>query len=103
MFLAAAQALAEFTGSHLSAEDCLYPNLKDLREVSREIAFKVAQTAREAGLGRTLDDQSLRNAIDDFCWFPDYTKNFDPVRPAVRHREEDTPVLLPSEDVAWGF
>jgi len=103
MFLAAAQALAEFTGSHLSAEDCLYPNLKDLREVSREIAFKVAQTAREAGLGRTLDDQSLRNAIDDFCWFPDYTKNFDPVRPAVRHHEEDTPVLLPSEDVAWGF
>src|SRR5436190_22962010 len=66
MFLAAAKALAEFTVSHPSGEGCLYPSLKHLREVSREIAFKVAQTARDAGLGRTLDDQSLRTAIEDF-------------------------------------
>jgi len=75
MFLAAAKALAEFTVSHPSGEGCLYPSLKRLREVSREIAFKVAQTARDAGLGRTLDDQSLRTAIEDFCWTPDYARN----------------------------
>jgi malic enzyme len=103
MFLAAAEALAEFTVSHPSGEGCLYPSLKDLREVSREIAFRVAQTAREAGLGRTLDDQALRTAIDDFCWFPDYTKNFEPARQSQRHPEDDTPVLLPPEDVALGM
>lgn len=103
MFLAAAQALAEFTVSHPSGEGCLYPSLKDLREVSREIAFRVAQTAREAGLGRTLDDQSLRTFIDDFCWFPDYTKNFEPAKQSQRHLQDDTPALLPPEDVTLGM
>jgi malic enzyme len=102
MFLAAAQALAEFTVSRPSGEGCLYPSLKDLREVSREIAFRVAQTARDAGLGRTLDDQSLRTAIDDFCWFPDYTRNFEPIRPNPRHSEH-TPALLPPEDATLGM
>src|SRR5262249_8890159 len=74
MFLAAAQALAEFTASHLSCEGCLFPNLRDLREASKSIAFKVAQTARAEGLGRTLDDDSLRTEIEDFCWFPDYPR-----------------------------
>jgi len=73
MFLAAAQALAEFTASHMPCKSCLYPSLRDLREVSKQIAFKVAQTARDQGLGRTSDDDSLRAEIDSFCWFPDYS------------------------------
>jgi len=72
MFLAAARALAEYTATHDCADGCLYPNLQDLRQVSRIIAFKVAQTARDEGLGRTLDDDALKSAIEDFCWFPDY-------------------------------
>jgi malic enzyme len=74
MFLAAAQALAEFTALHLSCEGCLFPNLRDLREASKSIAFMVAQTARAEGLGRTLDDDSLGAEIEDFCWFPDYSR-----------------------------
>jgi malate dehydrogenase (oxaloacetate-decarboxylating) len=72
MFLAAAQALAEFCSSHPAAKGCLYPSLRDLREVSRRIAFRVAQTAREQGVGSTRSDESLMAAIDEFCWFPDY-------------------------------
>jgi malic enzyme len=72
MFLAAAEALAEFTASHLACEGCLFPSLRDLRTASSLIAFKVAQTARAEGLGRTLDDESLRTEIEDFCWWPDY-------------------------------
>jgi malic enzyme len=78
MFLAAANALAEFTASHLASADCLYPRLCDLRESSKRIAFKVAQTARNEGLGRTLDDDALRAEIDDFCWFPDYPNHVGP-------------------------
>jgi malic enzyme len=72
MFLAAARALAAYTDSHPAAPGCLYPALKDLREVSRLIAFEVARTARQEGIGRTLGDEALKKAVDRFCWFPDY-------------------------------
>jgi malate dehydrogenase (oxaloacetate-decarboxylating) len=72
MFLAAAQALADFTVKHAPCESCLYPSLRDLREVSRLIAFKVAQTARDAGFGRSLEDEAIQKLIEKFCWLPDY-------------------------------
>lgn len=103
MFLAASRALAEFTCAHPAGEGCLYPSLRTLREVSRSIAFRVAQTAREAGLGRSLDDHALQTAIDDFCWFPDYPQNLEAPRPLHRPSEEATPDLLPPEDVAFGL
>ena len=72
MFLAAARALADFTVTHAASDNCLYPSLSELRAVSRLIAFKVAQTARNEGFGQSLDDTALQAAIEDFCWFPDY-------------------------------
>ena len=36
------------------------------------IAFKVAQTVRDEGLGRCFDDTELKEAIETFCWFPEY-------------------------------
>jgi malic enzyme len=72
MFLAAAQTLAEYSSAHVSAPGSLYPSLRELRQVSRLIAFRVAQTARDAGFGRSLKDDALLAALDDFCWFPDY-------------------------------
>ena len=75
MFLAAARALAEFTATHPAGDGCLYPSLRLLREVSRLVAFKVAQTARDEGFGRSLDDEAIGSALDEFCWFPDYYSN----------------------------
>jgi len=71
LFLAAAKTLAEFTCQH----DCggaLYPSLNHLREISRAIGFKVAQTARDEGIGRTFTDDALATELDDFIWYPDY-------------------------------
>jgi malate dehydrogenase (oxaloacetate-decarboxylating) len=73
MFLAAARALANFTRSNDVRDNSLYPRLRELRAVSQLIAFKVAQTARDEGCGRSLDDEALQAAIAEFCWFPDYT------------------------------
>ena len=73
MFLAAARALAEFTAARPAAAGSLYPSLRDLHEVSQQIAFKVAQTARDQGFGRTLEDSELQEAIDSFSWYPDYS------------------------------
>ena len=77
----------------------LYPRLSDLREVSRLIAFKVAQTARNGGFGRACDDGWLQGAIDDFCWFPDYDKEDERVirnsgrnLPGLAEREQSVPM-----------
>jgi malate dehydrogenase (oxaloacetate-decarboxylating) len=75
MFLAAARTLAELTHSKQPAgEGALYPGLGHLREVSRLIAFKVAQTARDERLGRSLTDDEIKTAIESFTWFPDYQR-----------------------------
>ena len=72
MFLAAARALAEFTSTHAASDNCLYPSLCELRNISSLIAFRVARTARDEGFGNNLDDNAIQAAIDDFCWFPEY-------------------------------
>ncbi|MFO1488430.1 MAG: NAD-dependent malic enzyme [Verrucomicrobiota bacterium] len=72
MFLAAAKTLAEFRCHQECCEGSLYPSLRHLRDISRAIGFKVAQTAREEGVGRGYEDAALLAEIDRFMWFPDY-------------------------------
>jgi malic enzyme len=71
MFLAAARTLAEFTCSH-DCHGALYPSLNHLRVISRAIGFKVAQTARDEGIGRSYTDDALNAELDKFIWYPDY-------------------------------
>lgn len=72
LFLAAARTLAEFTVAQEAWNGALYPSLRHLRQISQAIGLRVAQTARNEGFGRTLDDASLKAAIEEFVWFPDY-------------------------------
>ena len=91
MFLVAAEALAEFTSTHPAGDGCLYPNLRELRAVSRRIAFKVAQQAREEGVGRDLPDEAIEQALEEFCWFPDYEDlGAFPNRPPARTASENS-------------
>jgi malic enzyme len=71
MFLAAAKTLGEFTCSH-DCHGALYPSLNHLRAISRAIGFKVAQTARDEGIGRSYTDDQLNAELDKFIWYPDY-------------------------------
>ena len=71
MFLAAAKTLGEFTCSH-DCNGALYPSLNHLRAISRAIGFKVAQTARDEGIGRSYTDDQLNAELDRFIWYPDY-------------------------------
>jgi malic enzyme len=71
LFLAAARSLAEFAGAH-AADGSLFPSLKDLRKLSRLVAFSVAQTARDEGYGRALDDAAIQAELDAFVWMPEY-------------------------------
>jgi malate dehydrogenase (oxaloacetate-decarboxylating) len=91
MFLAAARTLANFTRSNDTSDNCLYPRLRELRAVSKLIAFKVAQTARDEGCGRSLEDSELQAAIDEFVWFPEYL-----AKPAAAALAQPGPVLEPA-------
>jgi malic enzyme len=93
MFLAAARALAGFTRSHSTDDGCLYPSLQYLREVSRLIAFKVAQTARDEGCGRSLEDGPIQAAIDEFCWWPEYESCAQATVPQPPRHEEPIETL----------
>jgi malic enzyme len=72
MFLAAAKTLAEFACKKECCAGSLYPSLRHLREISRAIGFRVAQTARNEGVGRATDDAALQAELDKFIWYPDY-------------------------------
>jgi len=71
VFLAAARALAECAGS-CAASGSLFPSLKELRAVSRQVAFRVAQVARDEGVGRTLDDEAIQAGLDEIIWQVEY-------------------------------
>ena len=74
MFLAAARTLADFSASEAGGNGSLFPPLSQLRAISRAIGFRVAQTARDEGIGRKLDDDKLYSALDEFIWNPNYAR-----------------------------
>jgi malate dehydrogenase (oxaloacetate-decarboxylating) len=50
----------------------LLPEMKDIRKVSAAVAFAVGQEARNAGLGRLLDDERLGFIVRRAQWEPGY-------------------------------
>jgi len=76
MFLAAAHALADFTSPELLETGQIYPDISDVRTVSRSVAIAVAAEAIAEGLAEPVDD--LEAAIDAEMWEPNYI----PFRPA---------------------
>jgi malate dehydrogenase (oxaloacetate-decarboxylating) len=70
MFLAAARALADATSADLVAAGQIYPDIDDVRSVSREVAIAVANQAVADGVAEPVEE--LEAAIDAEMWFPDY-------------------------------
>lgn len=70
MFLAAAQALAEVTSPDLVATGQLYPDIEDVRTVSRAVAIAVAKQAISEGVAEPVDDIEARIVAD--MWYPEY-------------------------------
>ena len=76
MFLEAAKALAGATAPDLISAGQLYPDIEDVRTVSRTVALAVAQQAISEGVADLVDD--LEATIDAEMWYPEYL----PIRPA---------------------
>jgi malate dehydrogenase (oxaloacetate-decarboxylating) len=77
MFLAASRALSRMVTPEQEAMGYLLPPMSDIRAVSRTVAKAVAIEARDAGLGRLIDDSKYEEIITRAQWEPNYT----PYRP----------------------
>jgi len=72
MFIQAAETLSAHSPLNHGGSD-LFPALKELRQVSREIAINTAKTARDQGLtDKKISDDEIVKAVDRMMWFPDY-------------------------------
>ncbi|MEN8234323.1 MAG: NAD-dependent malic enzyme [Actinomycetota bacterium] len=76
MFLAAAYALADQIRDKCGEQSQIYPDIEDVREVSRAVAIAVVREAIAEGLAESLDD--IEAAVDAEMWEPEYL----PYRPA---------------------
>jgi malate dehydrogenase (oxaloacetate-decarboxylating) len=70
MFLAASKAISAMVGPESEAQGMLLPRMKDIREVSVQVAMAVAKEARDSGLGRLLEDKELERLIRKAQWEP---------------------------------
>jgi malate dehydrogenase (oxaloacetate-decarboxylating)(NADP+) len=72
MFLAAARALANAVRSETLGVGSLYPPLKEIREVSVEIACAVAEVAFQEGLAAASRPDNIEELIRSRVWEPTY-------------------------------
>jgi malate dehydrogenase (oxaloacetate-decarboxylating) len=77
MFLAASRAISSLVTPEQEAMGLLLPEMRDIRRVSAAVALAVGKEARDAGLGRLLDDDQLEETVLKAQWTPRYA----PYRP----------------------
>ena len=70
MFLAAAYALADQVSDDLFARGQIFPDISDVRAVSRKVAIAVAEEAIAEGVADPIDQ--LEQVIDAEMWVPEY-------------------------------
>jgi malate dehydrogenase (oxaloacetate-decarboxylating) len=72
MFLRASRAISGLVRDDQCGEGKLLPDLDDIRSVSGAVAKAVALEARDAGLGRLLEDDTFDGLISRAQWKPHY-------------------------------
>ena len=71
LFLTAAHTLAKLVDPEDIEAGSLYPPLREIREVSLEIAVNVATQAYEMGIARAERPKDLRETIGNYMYHPD--------------------------------
>ncbi|HEY6330288.1 MAG TPA: NAD-dependent malic enzyme [Blastocatellia bacterium] len=74
MFLVAARTLASLSPALKDPRAGLLPEIEDIREVSRRVAFTVAQEAQKIGLAPPCSEPDLLRLIDAKMWRPAYAR-----------------------------
>ena len=72
MFLTAAHVLAGFLDAERLDRGAIFPDVKDLREISARVAMAVMGKARDQGVGRDLTDAQIETEVREAMWYPEY-------------------------------
>ena len=72
MLMAASTALADCSPRLKNPAAELLPNINDIHQVSKFIAFKVAKAAMADGLAVPMSNDVLKDVIEDNFWTPEY-------------------------------
>ena len=75
LFLAAAETLSDLVSEEQLSSGQLYPSLKDIRKVSKEIAITVAKKAFSEGLTNLAVPKDIESSLDRIIYdpvYPDY-------------------------------
>lgn len=74
MFLIAAEELARFSPVKSESNYNFLPPLTEVRNIARNIAFKVAKEAVNSGLTshESISDECINSMLDDYIWNPVY-------------------------------
>ncbi len=72
LFLTAAKTLADMVSDKNIEDGALYPRLNEIRVISLEIAFAVAEKAYELGIARNEKPKNLKQTIKDYMYNPNY-------------------------------
>ncbi|MFV5494824.1 NAD-dependent malic enzyme [Acinetobacter towneri] len=72
MLIASSNALADCSPLLQDPNADLLPDLNEIQQVSKFIAFRVAKAAMDAGVAPVMSDEALREAIEANFWKPEY-------------------------------
>jgi malic enzyme len=81
LFLAAAHALADCVGAERLAHGAVFPDIRELRDVSARVAASVVRTARDLKVGRLIEDDDVERLVRDCMWFPEYPSFLESASP----------------------
>lgn len=79
MFLAAALALSRLSPALSDPNAPLLPDIRDIRQVSRQVALAVGLEAQRMGLAPAVPEEQLSRQIDAKMWQPAYVRYKRPV------------------------
>jgi malic enzyme len=74
MFRVAAETLAASVSDAELSAGTLFPRLRELRQITLQVACAVAKQAREEGVGRPIADDGIAEAVRAMMWWPDYPR-----------------------------
>ncbi|HEX5081833.1 MAG TPA: NAD-dependent malic enzyme, partial [Blastocatellia bacterium] len=74
MFVAAARALSEMSPALEDGMASLFPDMNDIREVSRRVAIAVGVEAQALGLAEPTTREELEARVDEKMWTPRYLR-----------------------------
>jgi malate dehydrogenase (oxaloacetate-decarboxylating) len=74
MFVAAARELSEMSPALRDRMASLFPDLNDIREVSRRVAIAVGAEAQTLGLADATTREELEHRVDEKMWTPRYLR-----------------------------